>query len=65
MTIYRWIIIHWFEISALLLLCLNLWYLLRVRNTLDETNRWFSILASYLAEKQRDKQKNSENRDSI
>jgi len=38
---------------------------LRVRNTLDETNRWFSILASYLAEKQRDKQKNSENGDSI
>ena len=42
-----WIIIHWFELSTLLLLCLNLWFLVSVLNTLNETNRWFSILAHY------------------
>jgi hypothetical protein len=44
----RWIIIHWFELSTLLLLCLNLWFLISVLNALHETNRWFAILASYL-----------------
>ena len=48
----RWIVIHWFELSTLILLCLNLWFLASVLNTLHETNRWFSILASYLDNKQ-------------
>jgi hypothetical protein len=52
MTVGHWIVIHWFELSALLLLCLNLWYLISVLNTLRETNSWFSILASHLASKQ-------------
>ena len=48
MTVSRWIVIHWFELSKLLLLCLNLWFLISVLNTLRETNRWFHILAPYL-----------------
>jgi hypothetical protein len=51
MTVYRWIIIHWFEVSALSLLCLNLWCLTSVLSTLHETNRWFSVLTSYLADR--------------
>ena len=43
---YRWVIIHWFELSALLLLCLNLWFVSSVLNTLRETNRWLTILSS-------------------
>jgi len=45
MTI-RWIIIHWFELSTLALLCLNLWFVTSVLNALRETNRWLSFLSS-------------------
>jgi len=45
MTI-RWIIIHWFELSTLTLLCLNLWFVTSVLNALRETNRWLSFLSS-------------------
>ena len=41
----RWVIVHWFELSALLLLCLNLWFVSSVLNTLRETNRWLAILS--------------------
>jgi len=45
MTI-RWIVIHWFELSTLALLCLNLWFVTSVLNALRETNRWLSFLSS-------------------
>ena len=45
MTI-RWIIIHWFELSTLALLCLNLLFVTSVLNALRETNRWLSFLSS-------------------
>lgn len=42
-----WIIIHWFELSTLMLLCLNLWFISAVLSTLRETNRWLSFLSTY------------------
>ncbi len=41
-----WIIIHWFELSTLFLLCLNLWFVTSVLQALRETNRWLSFLSS-------------------
>jgi hypothetical protein len=41
-----WIIIHWFELSTLALLLLNLWFVSAVLNALRETNRWLSFLSS-------------------
>lgn len=32
---YFWVIIHWFELGTLLLLCLNLWFVFTVFNTLE------------------------------
>jgi len=40
-----WIIIHWFELSTLVLLCLNLWFVSTVLNALRETNRWLVFLS--------------------
>ena len=40
-----WIVIHWFELSTLVLLCLNLWFVSAVLSTLRETNRWLSFLS--------------------
>jgi hypothetical protein len=42
---YRWVIIHWFELCTLLLLCLNLWFVFTVLNALRETNRWLVFLS--------------------
>ena len=42
----RWIIIHWFELLTLVLLCLNLWFVSSVLHALRETNRWLSFLSS-------------------
>jgi hypothetical protein len=39
-----WVIIHWFELGTLLLLCLNLWFVSLVLNALRETNRWLAFL---------------------
>jgi hypothetical protein len=39
-----WVIIHWFELGTLVLLCLNLWFVSSVLNALRETNRWLSFL---------------------
>ena len=41
----RWVIIHWFELGTLLLLCLNLWFVFTVLNALKETNRWLVFLS--------------------
>ena len=57
MTVSFWIVIHWFELSTLFLLCLNLWFLISVLNTLRETNRWFHILAPYLVHQPADESK--------
>ena len=39
-----WVIIHWFELGTLALLCLNLWFVSSVLNTLRETNYWLAFL---------------------
>jgi len=40
-----WVILHWFELGTLLLLCLNLWFVSAVLNALRETNRWIGFLS--------------------
>jgi hypothetical protein len=40
----RWVIVHWFELGTIVLLCLNLWFVFAVLNTLRETNRWLAFL---------------------
>ena len=40
-----WVILHWFELGTLVLLCLNLWFVLTVLNALRETNRWIGFLS--------------------
>jgi hypothetical protein len=41
----RWVILHWFELSTLILLCLNLWFLFKVLTVLKETNHWLAFLS--------------------
>src|ERR1700730_17192769 len=48
-TVSNWIIIHWFELSSLILLGLNLWFIFTVLTVLRETNRWLAILSPVLA----------------
>jgi hypothetical protein len=40
-----WVIIHWFELGTLVLLCLNLWFVSSVLSALRETSRWLAFLA--------------------
>jgi hypothetical protein len=40
-----WVILHWFELGTLILLCLNLWFVSTVLNALRETNRWIAFLS--------------------
>ncbi len=40
-----WLLIHWFELATLVLLCLNLWFVASVLNALRETNRWIGFLS--------------------
>ena len=40
-----WVIIHWFELGTLVLLCLNLWFVSSVLSALRETNRWIGFLS--------------------
>jgi hypothetical protein len=40
-----WVILHWFELGTLVLLCLNLWFVSSVLNALRETNRWIALLS--------------------
>jgi hypothetical protein len=44
---YRWIIVHWFELAALALLCLNLWFVLSVLSAMRETNHWLAFLTRH------------------
>jgi hypothetical protein len=39
-----WVIIHWFELGTLTLLCLNLWFVSSVWHALRDTNRWLAFL---------------------
>ena len=41
----RWVIVHWFELSTLVLLCLNLWFVSSVLNVLRQTNHWLAFLS--------------------
>jgi hypothetical protein len=41
----RWVILHWFELSTLVLLCLNLWFVSSVMNVLKETNHRLAFLS--------------------
>ena len=41
----RWVIVHWFELSTLVLLCLNLWFVSLVLNVLRQTNHWLAFLS--------------------
>jgi hypothetical protein len=34
----RWVIIHWFELGTLLLLCLNLWFVFTVLRNLCKSH---------------------------
>ena len=40
-----WVILHWFELGTLVLLCLNLWFVFVVLTALRETNRWIAFLS--------------------
>ena len=42
----NWVIIHWFELSTLSLLCLNLWFVSRVSKVLREVNHRIAFLSS-------------------
>ena len=46
MGLVRWIAIHWFELSALVLLIANLWFVSSILEVLRETNRWLDFLTS-------------------
>jgi hypothetical protein len=41
----HWIRLHWFELSTLVLLCLNLWFITAVLNAMRENNRWLAFLS--------------------
>jgi len=41
----RWVIVHWFELSTLVLLCLNLWFVSLVLHVLRQTNHWLAFLS--------------------
>ena len=43
-----WIRIHWFELSTLILLGFNLWFVFEVLRVLRAVNRWLSLLARWL-----------------
>ena len=40
-----WVVLHWFELGTLALLCLNLWFVSSVLGALRETNRWIAFLS--------------------
>lgn len=50
----RWIIIHWFELSTLTLLCLNLWFVWAVLAVLRTVNNWLVFFARWAEESQRE-----------
>lgn len=47
----HWIRLHWFELTALFLLCLNFWFVYSVLHVLRETNRWLYLLSTMMEDK--------------
>ena len=45
---FHWIRVHWFELSALLLLGLNLWFVIKVLNVLRAVQDSLMLLARWL-----------------
>ncbi len=45
---YHWIIIHWFELTALALLGLNLWFVSKVLRVLTAVQDSLMLLARWL-----------------
>jgi hypothetical protein len=45
--VQRWIIIHWFELATLALLCLNLWFVTAVLSALRSVNNWLIFFAKW------------------
>ena len=45
---YYWIRLHWFELSALVLLGLNLWFVIKVLNVLRAVQDSLILLARWL-----------------
>ena len=43
----HWIIIHWFELATLALLCLNLWFIVTVLSVLRSVNYWLMFFARW------------------
>jgi hypothetical protein len=44
----RWIVIHWFELITLVLLCLNLWFVFEVLKVLRAVKDCLMLLAGWL-----------------
>jgi hypothetical protein len=44
-TMVHWVGIHWFELSALVLLIANLWLVSKILETMRETSRWLDFLS--------------------
>ena len=45
---YHWIVIHWFELTALGLLAVNLWFVSKVLNVLMAVQDGLLLLARWL-----------------
>jgi len=50
----RWILIHWFELATLALLCLNLWFVSAVLAVLRTVNNWLIFFARWVETSQRE-----------
>jgi len=46
---FHWIRVHWFEVSALVLLALNLWFVAKVLSILRAVQDSLILLARWLA----------------
>jgi hypothetical protein len=46
--VYQWIRLHWFELSALTLLGLNLWFVVKVLSVLGAVQDGLILLARWL-----------------
>jgi len=50
----RWIVIHWFELATLALLCLNLWFVSATLSVLRSVNHWLVFFARWVEETKRE-----------
>jgi hypothetical protein len=57
---YHWIRLHWFELSALVLLGLNLWFVAKVLNVLRAVQDSLILLARWLNTARRDLERESD-----